>query len=201
MNEPSKNLSKLFFILFVLLELTCRSQEKNEIDSLLTLIRSEKKDSLKVRPLFMLSEIYKGNKPDTSIILSTQALHICENLKWEKGIANAQMNIGSFYYLKGDYSRAFPILFKALELYKKTDVKRGIYSAMGNISVVYQAQSNYPKALEYYFQAMKISEEAGDKQATAKFLGNIGVIFDEQGDKEKALEYYLKSMRILEELG
>jgi len=186
----------------------------NKVDSLLQALQKAQHDTTKIKTLNALAWQLKYNKPDTAILLSTQALELCkktlplflggdarraEGVK--KATAKSHNNLGVFNRLKGNYPLALDHNFKALKIREELKDKKGISASLGNIGIVYWRQGDYPKALEYYFKALKIREHLKDKKGIATTIGIIGIIYDDQGDYPKALEYYFKALRMDEELG
>ena len=146
----------LIFDFFILCPFSFSQQTK--VDSLLNILKTAKEDTNKVNTLNILGWELHLNKPDTSIILSNQALQMSEKQKWEKGIAKSSVYLGVYNRLQGNYKQSLQHYSKALEINKKMKDKKGISVSMGNIGNVYKDQSNYPQALDYYFKAMKLSE-------------------------------------------
>ena len=177
------------------------SAHQNKTDSLLSLLKKDKEDTNKILHLNALAWELKSNNPDTSILLSNQALTLAEKHTWKKGIANSFGQLGVYNYHKGDYPDALDYYFKALKLREELGDKKTTATLLGNVGNVYCAQSDYPKALDYYFKALKMAEDLGDKRGIAMHLGNIGIVYDAQKNYPKAIDYYFKTLKIAEELG
>ncbi len=198
-----KNFLCLISILFLfgVLFNSAQAQNQQKVDSLLNVLKTAKEDTNKVNQLNALGWELMNINPDTSTLLSTQALQLAEKKQWKKGIANSYNQLGWFNFLKGEYSFALENYKKAIVLWDQLNDKKGKATALGRIGSVYQMQGDYSKAVSYYLTALKIAEEMGDKNKIAGILGNIGVVYDGQGDYAKALDYYFKALKIKEELG
>jgi tetratricopeptide (TPR) repeat protein len=186
----------LLFILFFGLLFS----QQNKSDSLLKLLKKDKNDTNKIHHLNDLSWEFRNSKPDTSIILSKQALALGEKLKWKKGIAAAFGNLGVYGYLRSEFTEALAYHQKSLTIYRELNDKKGIANSLGNTGVVYQSQGEYPKALNCFLEALKIDQEFGNKAGTARHFGNIGSIHFFQGDYPKAISNYSKALLLGEEL-
>ncbi|MBN4051536.1 tetratricopeptide repeat protein [bacterium AH-315-M05] len=190
-----------------------------KVDSLLQALQTATDDTAKIKTLNTLAWEFKYNKPDTAILLSTQALELCAQLspsikRGPGGVsfrsyatAKSYHNLGVFNYLKGNHPLALDHYLKALKIWKQLVKEqpppafaKAMVSTLSNIGLVYMYQGGYAKALEYYFKVLKISEELGNTSHIAAILGNIGLVYDYQGDYPKALEYYFKALKIGEEL-
>lgn len=194
------------------LGLSICSAQQNKIDSLLSLLKKDKEDTNKVNHLNVLARELGSTNPDTSILLSTQALQLSEKQNWKKGVARSFHELGWFYTVKSDYSKALDCNFKALAIWEKLEknpdsqnpkslILNRKSSTLGNIGIVYLYQGDYLKALDNYLKALKIDEELKDKNGIAKRLGNIGNVYNSQADYPKALDYYFKALKMSEELG
>src|SRR3989344_72568 len=203
---------RIYFLFFLLASGSlCSVAQQNKIDSLLLLLNEAKDDTSKVHYLNAVGWEFKYSKPDTAIILSSEALSIAEKISTssneaiadagKKGIATSFNNLGSYYRLGGDYSKALDHFLKALKIDETLNWRKGIATRLGNIGSVYYEQGNYSKALEYYLKALKIDEELKDKKGLTLRLGLIGSIHLSQENYPKALDYYFKALKIAEENG
>jgi len=174
--------------------------QSSNIDSLQKLLKKDKEDTTKVNHLTELAKELMYSNPDTSIFLSTQALHLAEKQKWKKGMANSYFRLAACNYLKGDYTVALECGNKALRLYEELKDNNGKGRAFGVIGLVYWNQGNYANALNYQLKALKIDEEIGDKIGISKDLGNIGIVYVNQGDYPRALDYYFRALKMAEEI-
>ena len=177
------------------------AQNQQAIDSLLNVLKTAKEDTNKVNLLHNLGWELMYSNTDTAIILGNQALALAEKSKWKKGIAKSIGNLGTYYFFKGNYSKASDYLFKALKMDEELGNKKGIVKDLSYIGHVYFNQGDYSKALDNFLMSLKVAEELGDKNGIALELGNIGMVYVTQGDYIKSLDYHLKAMKINEELG
>jgi two-component system, NarL family, sensor histidine kinase UhpB len=180
---------------------SAQAQNQQMIDSLLNVLKTVKEDTGKVKCIYLLGQEMIDYNPDTSIILSNQALTLAKKINWKKGISTSLGNLGSCYFNKGDYTQALDYFLNALKMAEEIGNKNGIEVFLGNIGMAYSTQGDYLKALEYYFKALRMAEESGNKIGIARHFSNIGVVYDDQGDYPKALAYYFKALKMAEELG
>ena len=199
-------MKKILFVLilkstFLILNSFCFAQNKT-VDSLLTLLKTDKPDTCKVTHLNNLAhECYLIGNFEKGLNYGMQALELAHKLNFKKEIATANNNIGKLYLSQADYKKALDYFLKALTLDEELKNKKGISWRLNNIGIIYEALGDYPKALDNYFKALKISEELGDKNTIEMLLGNIGNIYFDQKNYTKALGYFLKALRIAEDLG
>jgi len=171
------------------------------IDSLLKELPKQKEDTNKVNILYGLSYAYGVSNPDEGIKYGQQGLELAAKLDWKKGMAGADLCLGTNYQSKSDNPKALAYFNEALKVFEELDHKKGIAQVLGYIGNVYDSQGDYPKALEYDFKSLKMQEEIGNKYGAAGITGNIGIVYEEQGDYPKALEYDFKALKMFQEIG
>ena len=168
-----KHILLIIFIASFLIPNLFSSAQNKKIDSLLTLLKSDKVDTSKVKHLKALAWLLVYQNPDTAIILGMEALKIInpapsaefatikeefEDKRVRLLRANISGDLGSFYCLKTDYLNAIKYYQKGLKLDEGLKNKKGIARDLGNIGNIFKAQGDYPKALDYYFEALKMAE-------------------------------------------
>jgi tetratricopeptide (TPR) repeat protein len=177
------------------------AQNRN-IDSLLTLIKTDKEDTNKVKHLYKVCREYQLiSESDNELNYSKQALTLAQKLGYKKGIGNAYNCMGVIYQYQGAYSEALKNYFAALKFKEEIKDKQGIADSYNNIGNVYFDQGNYPEALKMHFASLKIREETGYKGGIAACYGNIGNVYMYQGNYPEALKNYFAALKIKEEIG
>jgi len=214
-------MKKRFYIwLIFVLNFNYFSNAQDILDSLITVLKKEKSDTSKIRILNDLAYEFKGFNPDTSILLSNQALALSKKLSEnrsevisnyaKKAAAQSEHLLGTFYSIIGEFTVSLNHYDKALVIWEQiaasknekfsADGKRGKATTYGNVGNIYSFRGDFIKALHSYFDALKISEELNLKKDIARHLGNIGNVYVYQGNYTKALDYLFKSLKINEEL-
>jgi tetratricopeptide (TPR) repeat protein len=203
LNRLLKN-TFLFLLLFA--SLHSISQIK-KADSLANELKKVTIDTSKIKLLNAIAWELRNKNTDSSITLTTHALHLAEKNNWQKGIAKSFHQLGEFNWRKDNYDVSLGYYLKALALWKTIYPPQGgqrAASTLGNIGLVYYSMGDYPKALNYYFEALKMAEGGSgakiDKDGISRQLGNIAIVYYEQKNYEKALEYNLKALEISQEL-
>ena len=131
------------------------------------------------------------------ITLATSQEKLGEQTKQE---AVAYNNIGSIYYMTGQYEQALEYYQKALAIRLAIFGENHpfVARAYNNIGVIYKNQEKHKQALEYYRKSLTIQltiygEHHSD---VAMSYQNIGSIYDAQGTYEQTLQYEKKSLAI-----
>ncbi len=177
------------------------SAQNHEIDSLRHRLQKDVDDTNKVKDLNALSFAYYSINPDSTILLTQQASALAQTIGWKKGEANAYINEGIGYCVKGSYPKGLEYFLKALTICQQMGNKYSSASIYSNIATIYDQQGDYKKALEYNEKALAGAKEIKYRQLEANTLGNMGVIYREQNDFAKALDYYNQALSIDKELG
>ena len=193
--------SSLFVILFFI-SISVSAQYTPEIDSLIKVVNTQKKDTLKINNLNTISWKLKTKDFDKAVSYANTAFDLSVELKFKKGQATAKKNLGGIHYLNGKYADAYQYYSESLIVFKELGDKEGTSKVIRNLGSIFHQQGEYDKALDYFFQSLEIRIELDDKKGIAKLYNGIGLVYSSQGEKnyDNALEYYQKALKISEEL-
>lgn len=196
--------------LFVLLVFVCYSQNP-KTDSLLKLIKNEKKDTDHILHLNVISRNYfdEGNL-DTAIYYANTALKVCnENLKaiidpetvkkLKLGQAHAYNNLAINYATMGNFPEGLKNFNASLKIYTDLGDKNKIADSYSGLGVFYQSQGNYTEAEKKYSNALILYRAIGDKKGEANANNSLGTLLQEQGNYVEALKSYLATLKISDE--
>ena len=212
-------MKKLLFLLvisssFLIQSLFCFGQ-KRKIDSLLTLLITDKADTNKVNHLNDLSlQFIDIGEYDNALKYANKALAqanaLIESYKnnagavakgWADGIASAYQNIGNCYNYQGNYAGALKKFTLALKIRIEIGDQKRVDACYNSIGFVYEEQGIYSKAIDNYLKSLNSNEVLKNREGIARALCNIGNIYKKQSDNSKALVYFFKSLKLAEELG
>ena len=189
---------------FFILSSFCFSQNV-KIDSLLTILKTAKEDTLKVNILNNLFLQYEFENDEKAKEYLDKAFELSQKIAslaiGKKSLANTYIHLGFFADDKGNYPEALKNYFAALKIYKAIGDKTGEADSYNNIGIIYRAIGNYPESLKNHFAALKIREKIGDKKGIAGSYNNIGSIYQRQGNYTEALKNYFSSLKIKEAIG
>lgn len=191
-----KILTQLFlFIIFL-----GYSQDKKNVDSLLSVIAKKPVDTVLVNCYVKLASEYKNNEPKTAEGYANKALTLSQNIKFKKGTANAYHVLGMINSYQSNNDKALELYMLALKLNEELKDKRAMSTSYNNIGLIYWNQGNYEKALKYYIISLEIDEALGEQKGMASSYNNVGLIYWAQGDLDKAQEYFQKAVVIYSQL-
>lgn len=194
--------AKYIFILFTTLYCSIYlSAQHNKTDSLLSILRSTKEDTIKVNAYNSLFLEYEFLDSEKSKEYLDNALKIALKIDYKKGIAITHTYFGFFAEDKGNYSEALNNYASSLKIYDEIGNEKGIADAYINIGNIYFHHGNYPDALKNYFASLKIKVEIKDNIGIAAAHNNIGLVYSSQGNFQEALRNYQVSLKIRKEIG
>jgi len=205
--KPSLYFFSLVLLIFIGTGVCAQNVKKT--DSLRAVLKLSATDTNRVKSLNALALEFRNKDKDTSIVLSTQALELAQNLNWKSGIATSCHQLGLFNHLKSNYAEALGYYSRAVTVLAQLEKeapspqktfflnRRG--STLNNMGIIYRVQGDYPKALDHYLKALRIKEELGKKAEIAHILNGIGLACL-QTDPQKSMGHYLKSLELYSEL-
>jgi len=168
--------------------------QNHRADSLKGALTHALNDTDKINILNRLAHELENNNPDSSILLSKQALALARQISWIKGEVNAEYQLGTFYDTKGNISTGIEYEDSALVLCKKSDNKLrfgSVYNALGNLA---SEQNKFAIGLDYYFKALDY-DSIYDKGFLPDLYNNIGLDYEDKGDYIKAERYLFRSLK------
>lgn len=188
-----------FSILFFIFCSSDIFSKQNRNDSLLLVLNNAPNDSIKTQ---VFHELYLATD---SIYFALEGLKLAESSNNKKGIAQALLDIGPYYYFNGKEAIALSYLIKCVKVAEEIHDDKILLVAYRYIGFIYRPNDPYV-AEEYYNKSLKLSEKTKDEIAASyaySALGNIyeGSVKSPTVDNKKALKYYLKSLEIRERKG
>jgi serine phosphatase RsbU (regulator of sigma subunit) len=191
-----KNILRI--LLLLVYPLTILFAQSHKADSLRKVLVHEKDDTSKVNTLLSLAAEIETINPDSSLLLSRQALIISQKANWQKGTIGSMYDIGVYTYVKGDLNNAWLYVDSALQYcnkYKNNVRLNSIYNMLGNIA---SDQDKYAVGLDFYFKALAL-DSAGNKKGIADLYNNIGLNYQDLGNFVNAERYYFKALQMYEQ--
>jgi len=196
---------RICFILLPLLmnaaNLCAQKQGLALIDSLKTALSGTSDDTLKVNLLCKLTYHYSQINMETSRKYADQALTLAEEIKWEKGIAQAKQVIGRNHWQNGKFAEALKYHFEALNIFQKLNITGSVAIVHLFIAQDYADDGNYFEALKYLGKSLEGFEKTGN-QANQGVVHNIFAwVYDNLGMYPDALKHSYAALKIFEDTG
>ena len=128
---------RIFFRLFLLLLIPVFSNAQSKvIDSLQKLLKTETKDTSRVKLLLGLSFAYHNSKPDTALLLAQQALSLSKKEGYTFGEDESLDMLGNVFVSSGNYPKSLEAYLQALKKAESIGDKKSIGAITGNIGNV-----------------------------------------------------------------
>jgi len=124
------------------------------------------------------------------------ALRVFEAVKYEKGIGEANNNLGLLYSATSHHEEATKYYDKALSVFRRTSDPLNYAVTMNNVGLVHQAKADYREALRCFNEALTKFKAQEFARGEAYTLCNIGKILLDQGDLSKSIECFESAAEI-----
>lgn len=199
-----RTICMLCFGLLCCLDLLAQNQQK--IDSLSAVyqrarVRAQPQDTLHLLALSSIADEYRRTRPDTSLVLATQALTESQQIGWLRGQAMNMHTIGGIHLNKNNFPLALDFHQKSLQILEKLGDQKGIVASLNNIGLALQFQGKYGQALDYHQRSLRLKQQLNDQSGAAISLNNIALIYQYQGQYAESLNYFRQSFDIRTKLG
>jgi len=156
-----------------------------KIESLLTQIREEPSDTIKVNLLIDVANLTVD--ADTSLIYLKSALSLAKKIYWEKGIAEVYYNIGWIYLTEAKLQEARENMLKAAELEGDIGTRIHAYGIASNISIWAKDKD---KAYQYAQDGLDLAIK---NNAPEDVLGNARVYLADAYSSEKDMKNMIRN--------
>lgn len=187
------NLCTVFFASLLLLNLSTVKAEQAETPTA--------QDTSTINRLNEQALAFWSSKPDSTIILATQALEMSTQLHNMVGQMHALRNLGIGYYEKGNYSEAVQSYKHAIALADRLNDEAFSAQIRSNLSMSYLALGAHDEALENLYTALEIAEKNNFINTVAHANHNIGMVYHYQLKHDQAIAFYEKSRQLYESNG
>lgn len=188
-----------YSLLLLIIFFTSVSYSQN-LDSLLTVARETKDDSIKIRLFNKIAFSYIFNDTDKAIQIITEGKELAKKAKFNFGLIELTNTHGIYMDITGKSDSANYYFSKALKLSRAYDFNKIEVMCVNNLGMFHWNRSEFDDALRYFFEALKMNDVEGSVQGRSIYLNNIGLIYQEMNLNNKALEYHNEALEIREAL-
>lgn len=191
-----------FFIFLIFAGISSISFAQNErLDSLQSVLKEATNDSLKIDALNAISYELFRTEPEKTLTYGQQALDLAVAIGYQRGIAQANKNIGLGYYVLGNYIDLLVYWEASLKAFEVLQDEEGVANLLNNLGAVYSNQGDDAVALDYYLKSLKASEQIGDPTRIATALQNIALVYmNKEATRDQALSYLRRALPIAKSL-
>jgi len=175
---------------------------KDKIDSLLQINKTDISDSVKVQNLANIAFYYYDNNQELGIKYGNEALEKAKKIKSNYLLAHSYTCLGLNYWAKSNNVKALEYFFQSNEIFESIKNYKNAAMVLSNIGMVYEKQQDFPKAIKYYQQALSYFDNSGDKNSdfykknSVNIYGNMGNVYINTGEFQKAIKYLQYALNI-----
>ncbi|NRA92754.1 MAG: tetratricopeptide repeat protein [Psychroserpens sp.] len=171
------------------------------LDSLLTVAKSTKNDSIRIGMYNKIAFSYIFNDTEKAIQVIREGKQMATDAGYYYGLTELTNIHGIYMDVTGQSDSAYYYFFEALELSRIHGFRRIEEKCVNNLGMFNWNKGNFDEALKFFFDALKMNDNNGTERGRGIYLNNIGLIYQEMNLNEKALQYHKESLAIREKLG
>jgi tetratricopeptide (TPR) repeat protein len=179
--------------LIILVFMACISfssaQDYHKMDSLFKVLAATRPDTNRVLLLLDISYDYMDSRPDTTLMLTLNALALTRQIRFANGEINCLNNLGNVFMVTGNYPKSLEHFFQALKIAETLNEQEKVALINSNIGLLYAYQDDYKLALSYYFKSKLIAESIHSEYALLTALINIGDGYEKLNQLDSAIIY------------
>ena len=187
-------------ILFFCLNIPqCLAQDQRMIDSLLNSLANHQEDSLKVKTLSALFNLYLYNDQEKAKAYAHQELMVSRKIGFNKGVALSLYQLGIVHGNLDQIDSGRIYYKKSLEAYTAMEDIDGVAEAKHGLAILEYYQGNYPLALALTDENIHLYRTVlNDSTDFANTLDFKGIVYTAKGNYQLALSTTLDALKLLE---
>lgn len=193
-------MKKFYIPLFVLFNLLSASAQTALTDSLLTELKTHTNDdTVRLKILLNLSNLYSGFNPDSGFIFAEEAIQIAQQNKNFNFLGAAYVRKAYNYSATFQFEKEIETYQFAIEAYGKTSNTEKTARCYYNSGLAYYNISNYIAAIKNYTKAIELLNSIQEHKIIFHPLNSLGIVYMQLSQNEKSMEYYLQAQKIAEQ--
>ncbi|MFT3705621.1 MAG: hypothetical protein QM802_24840 [Agriterribacter sp.] len=193
---------KIFILKVLLFSALAGPCQTALIDSLLKKLSTPLADTESVNIFNMLNrEFINRLEEEKALEYAKQALALSEKIGFQKGIANAHMSIGNYYWATNQTEAARKEFLTALKIFEISKDTVRSARAFFLMSHTYMIDDNYGEAVKYMYNSLRYYDRAGDQAASSEVYVMIGLAQLCLRDTAAALVAFNKNQEIFKKYG
>ena len=138
---------------------------------------------------------------DYSMKASEEAIKYFEELKDEKGVADAKYNIGGIYYKTDNFHLGLVYLIDCLTTYRKFNDYHNQARTEKSLGTIYEYFGDQKKAVKSYEDSIESAKKAGDTNLESNAYNPLSGIYLKQGRLKKATDIIERSIAMKKKTG
>jgi tetratricopeptide (TPR) repeat protein len=145
--------------------------------------------------------VHQQNQHDRAGELAYQALHLAEQARNARALAQAHNMLGILARAQGDFDLAAGHLAQSLQIAEQLDDPAAQIAALNNLAQVYGDRKELRQAIDLTHSALELCTRQGDRHREAALLNNLADLHHAAGETDLSIEYLKKAVVIFAEIG
>lgn len=171
-----------------------------QLDSLYTIIKTSKNDSVKASAHYELGWLLKLNDLQSAKKHTDSALIAFKKLKVTKSVALCYFQLSTLNRLSGDFKDALVSLEKYQSYVESVNDTTNISFVFYEKGVVFTQMGNYEKGLRQFYKALAITEEVKNFSLSGTILNSIGIVYTDLERYSDAIKSFKKTITLYEKI-
>lgn len=198
-SEYAMKFPALTMMIFLAFSGICRGQDLMKIDSLVTVLSSEKTDSARCRLMIEIAGLYLMEDTLIAKDFLARSRIIGEQLEDKSWLGKSYELLGELHMHFGLYEKAILDFDKAMAWFNEAENQNGYYEVMKDKGNVHLYTSEYTQAMNYYETALDYYRRNGINDGAQRCLNNMGIIYKNRGQYLEALSTYEESLQLIDQ--
>ncbi len=190
---------KFCYLIFVFNSITVFGQNQ-KLDSMLTLLKTQKDDTSKVNLLRNICGTIRFTNPAKAIEYGKQGVALSKKLGFDKGTAGNYLNLSTAYTYSDRLDSALYYLNIALQYSHKVGDSNRLGLAYLNRADIFRQLLNFTNSLKDCELALKYADQANNNDVRARINQTIGSVYLQQNLYPQALIYYKNAIVLYEKV-
>jgi signal transduction histidine kinase len=175
--------------------------QNQKIDSLLSLLQTQKEDTNKAKSYASLCGLVRNNDLEKAIVYGKKGVELAEKLKFNKGIAVSYLNLATAYMFSSKLDSGIILLNKSLEYAHKVGEPKRLGLVYLNRADFYRQLQNISQSLKDCATALKFAEIAKDEDVKARVNQTFGAIYLSQDNYPQSILYNKLAIKGYQKIG
>lgn len=191
----------IFLLLIICLSPPLRAYQSAPSDSLIQLLDSGtvENDTTRINLLNKAAHQLLRIDSEKSKEYSLESIELSNILNFKSGLSRAIYLLGSYYWLKGDYSKAIKKYKEALAIAEAIDNSYLKAAAINGLGLTYVQLNDIEKGLNYLHEALEEAEKADDDILLSSILANLGWLHKQEENYDIAEPHFIRLAELAKE--
>jgi two-component system sensor histidine kinase/response regulator len=196
MNNAIKRLNGYLFFSYLFLATFTVSAQTTKVDELLVKLKQNNTDSAQISIMRKLSAAYSAVDPVKKFYYANQYRLIAERNGLDSVVANAYLDMGISYGIRGNLDSALHFFNLGFDKSKESNYQNGIARSYANIGFAFDRLDRKKDAVKSYEESLKIFRKLNNKNGVGQNTVNLGSIYFDLGEFKTAEIYFKEYLEL-----